>query len=38
MLEQVDAFFDRFADVDPKYFEVPAQVVRAKLDQDRAIR
>jgi hypothetical protein len=38
MLEQLDAFFSKFSDVDPKYFEVPAQAVRAKLDRTRAIR
>ena len=38
MLEQLAAFFDKFSDVDSKYFEVPAQAVRARLDQDRAIR
>jgi hypothetical protein len=38
MLEQLNAFFDKFSDVDPKYFNVPAQAVRAKLDRDRASR
>ena len=35
---QLDAFFAKFADIDPKYFEVPVQVVRAKLEQERAAR
>jgi hypothetical protein len=38
MLEQVVAFFDKFADLDPKYFAVQAQLVRTKLDQARAAR
>jgi hypothetical protein len=38
MLEQIVAFFDRFADLDPKYFEAPARAVRAALDQARAAR
>jgi hypothetical protein len=38
MLEQVVAFFDRFADLDPKYFAAPARAVRAALDQARAGR
>jgi hypothetical protein len=38
MLEQVVAFFDRFADLDPEYFAAPARVVRAALDQARGAR
>jgi hypothetical protein len=29
MLEQVVAFFDKFADLDPDYFAAPARAVRA---------
>jgi len=38
MLEQLVAFFDRFAVLDPQYFAVPSQLVRDKLDQARAVR
>lgn len=36
MLEQVVAFFDEFADLDPDYFAAPARAVRAAVDQSRA--
>jgi hypothetical protein len=32
------SFFDKFADLDPKYFAVPAHLVRTMLDQARAAR
>jgi Dolichyl-phosphate-mannose-protein mannosyltransferase len=32
MLDQLRAFFDRFADVDPKYFEASARAVRSSVD------
>lgn len=32
MLEQLNAFFDRFADLDPEYFAAPARAVRAKTN------
>jgi hypothetical protein len=32
MVEQLNAFFDRFADLDPKSFAVPAGAVRAKVN------
>jgi hypothetical protein len=38
MLQQVGAFFDSFADLDPNYFAAPAQLVRAQLDQALAAR
>jgi hypothetical protein len=38
MLEQLGAFFDRFADLDPNYFAASARAVRARLDQARAAR
>jgi hypothetical protein len=38
MVEQVVAFFDRFADVDPHYFAAPARAVRAAFDESRAAR
>ncbi|MGH6824222.1 glycosyltransferase family 39 protein [Methyloceanibacter sp.] len=38
MLEQLGAFFDRFAVLDPKYFAASARAVRAQLDQVRAAR
>jgi hypothetical protein len=38
MLEQLGAFFDRFADLDPNYFATSARAVRARLDQAPAGR
>jgi Dolichyl-phosphate-mannose-protein mannosyltransferase len=35
MLEQLGAFFDRFADLDPNYFAASARAVRTRLDADR---
>jgi 4-amino-4-deoxy-L-arabinose transferase-like glycosyltransferase len=32
MLEQLGAFFDRFADLDPSYFAASARAVREKID------
>ena len=31
MGEQLNAFFEKFADLDPKYFDIPAQVARTKI-------
>lgn len=32
MLQQLNAFFDRFADLDPKYFAASARAVRQQID------
>ena len=32
MLQQLSAFFDRFTDIDPKYFDRSARAVREVVD------